>query len=140
MTIFVIMGDQLCDVGASCGPLMDVILFRNNHNYHNNFIIPSASETQHFHKKPAIHLEEDMFDIFKQFGSVSELKDILKEDPSYITKIQGLHNLRKTVSPVGRSIKSVLLRMFSRNKREKDKQENFILTRPAIYESLSDDI
>ena len=115
-----------------------VLEFKNHHNYNNKFIIPSFTETQNILKKPTRYSEENKFDIFKHFGSVSELKDIGKEDPTYITRIQGLHNLRKTTGPVGRSLNSVLKKMFSRNKRETD--DDFILKRPEIFENLGDDI
>ena len=69
-----------------------VLEFKNHHNFNNKFIIPSFTETQNILKKPTRYSEENKFDIFKHFGSVSELKDIEKEDPTYITRIQGLHN------------------------------------------------
>ena len=78
--------------------------------------------------------------ILKQFGSVSKLKDVVKEDPTYITRIQGLQNLKRTSPPVGRSLKSVLKKMFSRYKRDISEVDKLILKRPAIFENISHEV
>ena len=109
-------------------------------NQVNMFIRPTKINKRN--QKPSIATENRpyRFSIFDHFGSVSELKDVLKDDPSYITRVNGIHNLKQTTRPVGRSLKSVLKKMFSRYKRSVYEDDNLILKRPAIFENTRDEI
>ena len=60
----------------------------------------------------------------------------MENDQTYITRIQGLDRFRKNTKPLGRSLKSVLKRVFSRYKRDTDHQDKLILKRPSIFENI----
>jgi hypothetical protein len=60
----------------------------------------------------------------------------LEEDQTYISRIKGLDSFRTNTKPLGRSLKSVLKKVFSRYKRDTDHQEKLILKRPLIFEKI----
>ena len=110
-------------------------------NHPDNFLMSTKyDERKQTYSLRAKGHKPNRFNIFNHFGSVSELKDVLKDDPTYITRVNGLHNLRQTTRPVGRSLKSVLKKVFSRYKRAANEDDNLILKRPAIFENTRDDI
>ena len=78
-----------------------VLKFKNKNNYSNRFIIPNFLAAGMTEKPPIRKLKEDKhvkgpFSLFKEFGSLSELKAALMNDSTYITRLQGLYNLKRS--------------------------------------------
>ena len=44
--------------------------------------------------------KKDTSELFRQFSSLSEIKDMMQTDPTYFTRMQGLTNLRKSFPPI----------------------------------------
>ena len=86
-----------------------VLKFKNENNYNNKFIIPNISAAGMTRKLKIRHLKANIhvtgpFSMFKEFGSLSELKAALRNDPTYITRMQGLYNLKRSTR-LGRDMK-----------------------------------
>ena len=145
------------------------ILFPSNHRYNNKFIVPTQSSAQnclpYSCQEPKPSRFDYNFDVqpsrvkdvpssdhksFHDFSSLEEIKQVLRDDPSFFTRLQGLENLRKT-SPhsYSRSLKSKLGKvMAGRTNREHLEQilsrrfrrdaEEMILKRPAIFDKIKD--
>ena len=148
------------------------VLFKRNTNYRNKFIVPTKSSTANCRlftckeTKPSRldHYEYDddsedrhrVKDLptsnmkgFKDFSSLEEIKQILRDDPAFFTRLQGLESLRQSSpSEYGRSLRSSLgkvmqgrggnsrhlRRILSRYRRSAGEM---ILKRPAIFDRLS---
>ena len=146
------------------------ILFPSNHRYNNKFIIPTESSAQNCSPYSCLEPKPSRFDYnfghqqssrvkdvpssdhksFEDFSSLDEIKQVLRDDPSFFTRLQGLENLRRT-SPhsYSRSLKSKLGKVMagrtnsehlqqilsSRFRRE---AEEMILKRPAIFDKIKD--
>ena len=147
------------------------ILFPSNHRYNNKFIIPTESSAQNCSPYSCLEPKPSRFDFdvrhqefsrvkdvptsdhksFQDFSSLDEIKQVLRDDPSFFTRLQGLENLRKT-SPhsYSRSLKSKLGKvMAGRTNREhlqqilsqrfrREAAEELILKRPAIFDKIKD--
>ena len=86
-----------------------VLKFKNENNYNNKFIIPNIPTAGMTKKLKIRYFKANKhvkgpFSMFKEFGSLSELKAALRNDPTYITRMQGLYNLKKSTR-LGRDMK-----------------------------------
>ena len=86
-----------------------VLKFKHKNNYSNKFIISNPSANGVTENPPIRNLKADKhvkgpFSIFKEFGSLSELKAALRNDPTYITRMHGLYNLKRSTR-LGRDMK-----------------------------------
>ena len=146
------------------------ILFPSNHRYNNKFIVPTQSSAQNCSPYSCLEPKPSRFDhnfghqgsgrvkdvplsdhnSFRDFSSLDEIKQVLMDDPSFFTRLQGLENLRKT-SPhsYSRSLKSRLGKVMAGrtnsehlqqilSRRFRRKAEEMILKRPAIFDKIKD--
>jgi hypothetical protein len=86
-----------------------VLKFKNKNNYSNKYIIPNFPAAEMTENPPIRNLKADKhvkgpFSLFKEYGSLSEVKAALRNDPIYIIRMQGLYNL-KSSTRLGRDMK-----------------------------------
>ena len=76
-----------------------------------NTVIPRETFENHevptlFYNEPSTKIYKETknmkFNIFKDVVAVSEQKDVLKKDKTYLTRIQGLDSLRTNTKPLSR--------------------------------------
>ena len=146
------------------------VLFPSNHRYNNKFIVPTESSAQSCSPYSCLEPKPSRFDFdfvhqqssrvkdvpssdhksFQDFSSLDEIKQVLRDDPSFFTRLQGLENLRKT-SPhsYSRSLKAKLGKVMAGRTNEEHLQrilsqrfrreaEELILKRPAIFDTIKD--
>jgi hypothetical protein len=145
------------------------VLFPRSHSYNSKFIIPTAASASNCAPYTCKEPNDSMLyqyatrdhrvkDVpanerqsFKDFSSLEEIKQLLRDDPSFFTRLAGLENLRRT-SPAayGRSLRAALGRAVGgrRGSRRLDHilarrfrrdTGGMVLRRPAVFDRLSED-